>query len=162
MECIPLGHEILSNETTTDFPGEFPLAPEIFIKSGYTTCGVSSLRAARGWFGRGLEFSINPALLCAKSEDVTARQLNAQAIQWIRGHVNEPFFFFIHYREPRAALANGDDYDGAVRAVDVGIQELVTAIDNLRLALAHSDRGHCRSRRQPERTWHRSRIERTL
>jgi len=130
----PIGHEILSNETTTEFPGEFPLAPEIFIKSGYTTCGVSSLRQARSWFGRGLEFSLNPALLCERPEQVTAKQLNAHAIEWMRGHVNEPFLFFIHYREPRAALAAGADYDEAVRAVDAGIRELVTAIDSMRLA----------------------------
>src|ERR1019366_4743768 len=49
----PLGHEILSNETKAEFPGEFPFAQEIFIKSGYTTCGISSLRQARAWFGRG-------------------------------------------------------------------------------------------------------------
>jgi len=130
----PVGHEILSNETTAEFPGEFPFAQEIFIKSGYTTCGVSSLRQARAWFGRGLEYSLNPALQCARPEQVTAQQLNAHAIAWIQGHVNEPFFFFIHYREPRAALAKGADYDAAVRAVDSGIRELVTAIDNLRLA----------------------------
>jgi arylsulfatase len=129
----PIGHEVLSNETTAEFPGEFPLAPEIFIKSGYTTCGVSSLRQARPWFGRGLEFSINPALQCARPEDVTAQQLNAHATLWIREHANEPFFFFIHYREPRAALANGGNYDDAVRAVDSGIRELVAAIDSLRL-----------------------------
>jgi arylsulfatase len=130
----PIGHEILSNETTAEFPGEFPLAQEIFIKSGYTTCGISSLRQARPWFGRGLEFSINPALQCAHPEQVAAQQMNAHAISWIREHVNEPFFFFIHYREPRAALAAGADYDDAVRAVDSGIRELVTAIDNMRLA----------------------------
>jgi len=130
----PVGHEILSNETTAEFPGEFPFAQEIFIKSGYTTCGISSLRQARAWFGRGLEFSINPALLCARPEEVTAHKLNAHANLWIQGHVNEPFFFFIHYREPRAALAKGANYDDAVRAVDSGIRDLVTAIDNLRLA----------------------------
>jgi arylsulfatase A-like enzyme len=130
----PLGHEILSNETKAEFPGEFPFAQEIFIKSGYTTCGIGSLRQARAWFGRGLEFSINPALLCARPEDVTAKELNAHANLWIRGHVNEPFFLFIHYRELRAALENGGDYDDAIRAVDAGIRELITAIDNLRLA----------------------------
>jgi arylsulfatase A-like enzyme len=156
----PVGHEILSNETTADFPGEFPLAQEIFIKSGCTTCGIFSLRQARAWFGRGLEFSINPAIALAKPEEVTGREMNAHAIQWIRGHVNEPFFLFIHYREPRAALAKGadylatgpdylakgSDYDDAVRAVDSGIRELVSAIDNLRLAprtliAVTSDRG---------------------
>jgi arylsulfatase A-like enzyme len=130
----PLGHEILSNGTTAGFPGEFPFAQEVFIKSGYTTCGIFSLRQARAWFGRGLEFSINPAIALAQPEQVTAQEMNAHAIQWIRGHVNEPFFFFIHYREPGAALSNGGDYDGAVRTVDSGVRELVSAIDNLRLA----------------------------
>jgi arylsulfatase A-like enzyme len=130
----PLGHEVLSNDTVAEFPDEFQLAPEIFIKSGYTTCGVSSLRHERPWFGRGLEFSLNPAPMRARSEQTTARELNALAIQWISSHVNEPFFFFIHYREPRAALAKGAGYDDAVRAVDAGIRQLVTAIDNLRMA----------------------------
>jgi arylsulfatase A-like enzyme len=142
----PIGHEILSNETKAEFPGEFPFAQEIFIKSGYTTCGISSLRQARGWFGRGLEYSINAALLHARPEDVTAQELNAHALLWIRGHLNEPFFLFLHYREPRAALLNGGDYDEAVRAVDAGVRELIAGIDNLRLAprtliAVTSDRG---------------------
>jgi arylsulfatase len=139
----PICHEILSDDTLAEFPGEYRLLPEIFTRSRYTACGITNLRHARYWFGRGLEYSINPALRHKHPLDVTYGELNSRAIPWIRSHANEPFFLFIHYREPQAALAkarcqSGMDalppYDEAIRSVDRGIQELVTALDESSLS----------------------------
>jgi arylsulfatase A-like enzyme len=98
----PIMHGIIGQGGKTILAKEAPFLPEIFIRSGYTTCAVDTLLRDRSWFGRGYEYYIDPSLRRILRLNVTAEEINSRAIPWLRNHCEELFFMMLHYWEPHA------------------------------------------------------------
>ena len=129
----PLNHGIVSDRGEDDFPGEIPFLTDLFLKDGYTTAAFGNLRHERPWFGLGCEYAVNPGLRELRQGGwISSRELSKWVKQWIRAHANEPFLAWAHYTGLRGQAA--DRYDDAVRELDSGIRDLVSTLDELRLA----------------------------
>jgi len=97
----PITHGIVSHPCDNNLGRQAPFLPWFLLQAGYTTCAVDSLMRSRLWFGRGYEFYIDPSIRHTLLYlAVTCEDLNARAIPWLRAHVSEPFFLFIHYWDP--------------------------------------------------------------
>jgi arylsulfatase len=94
-------HGIVSHPCHNDLDRAAPFFPSLLLQDGYTTCAIDSLMRSRIWFGRGYEFYIDPSIHHTLLYlAVTAEELNARAIPWLRSHADAPFFLFIHYWDP--------------------------------------------------------------
>lgn len=100
----PVTHGVVAHGGTAELAKEAPFLPHLLLDEGYTTCAVDNLAQMRLWFRRGYEFYIDPSVRHTLSMDVTAEELNARAIPWLRQHADEQFFLFIHYWDPHWPL----------------------------------------------------------
>lgn len=106
----PIRHQVVSHGGRAELSRETPVLPELLLEAGYTTCAVDNLWRARSWFGRGYEFYIDPSVRRGLTLAVTAEELNARAIPWLREHADEQFFLFLHYWDPHYPLTPPADY----------------------------------------------------
>lgn len=120
---------IVSHSITESLSEDIPVFPEILAMNGVTTAAVSTLYTMRRWFARGFKCYHNPAAGDKrKLQQVDAEEINAAAIPWIRDHVDEDFFLFLHYWDPhglykppdeyRRLFYDGDEYDPDNRSLD--------------------------------------------
>ena len=138
----PLAHGAIKRADAIA-PG-IPMLSEILQAAGYRTAAFSTnVNVLPIWgFGRGFDdfYDIDPELWRARSE-----QVNEVVIRYLDEHSDEPFFLYIHTRDPHVPYsppppfdafwpAGEDDnvvnrYDGEIRANDHFFGEL---LDHLR------------------------------
>ncbi len=123
----PVALGMATKETVAELPFGTTLLPQFFLDAGYTTCAFDNLRRHWHWAGRGWEFYVDPGLRHKRA--ATGRELNLRVIPWLRTNAQERFFLNVHYQDP--ALASGTDE--AVGALDGLVQELISALTDLRL-----------------------------
>jgi len=83
-------------------PGGITLA-EGFRQRGFATCsvdGLFSLPSHPALFHRGYQHAIDPSSLPSSPPEVTAESVTREAIHWLNGHRDLPFFLFLHYWDP--------------------------------------------------------------
>lgn len=93
----PITHNVVAHGGKVALSRQSPFLPETLLAQGYTTCAVDNLMRERLWYGRGYEYYIDPSLRRSLFFTVTAEELNARAIPWMRAHADEPFFLCMHY-----------------------------------------------------------------
>jgi arylsulfatase A-like enzyme len=101
----PMTHGIVSHGGAAELSKKTPTLADLFLAAGYTTCAVDNLLRERLWFGRGFEYYVDPSLRRILHLGVTAEEINARAIPWLRAHAAEPFFLFVHYWDPHTPYA---------------------------------------------------------
>jgi arylsulfatase len=88
-----------------NFDDRIPMAADFFLDNGYTTAAVDNLvnfGAHMKQFCRGYNYYLNctPVSL-SFHHHVTADQVNAMALPWLRANGKEkPFFLWLHYWDP--------------------------------------------------------------
>jgi arylsulfatase A-like enzyme len=73
--------------------------PEILAEHGILTAAVSTLYRFRRWFAKGFTHYVQPDI-STWLQHVTADQVNAQVLPWLRAYGNQDFFLFLHYWDP--------------------------------------------------------------
>jgi len=102
---------VVSHSITESLSEEIQVFPEILAINGVTTAAVSTLYTMRRWFARGFRSYHNHAAGDRrKLQQVDAEEINAAAIPWIRDHVGEDFFLFLHYWDPHGLYKPPDEY----------------------------------------------------
>lgn len=96
----PIAHGIVCHGGAADLSPRTPVLPELLQQAGLTTCAIDNLADSKPWFARGYEFYINPSHRHRMRLMVTAEELNARAVPWLRQHRDERFFLFVHYWDP--------------------------------------------------------------
>jgi arylsulfatase A-like enzyme len=96
----PIRHGIVSHGGTAELAPNTPLLPQVLLEAGFTTCAVDNLARAKPWFGRGWEFYIDPSQRRKLSLLVSAEDLNARFIPWLKAYGDQPFFAHVHYWDP--------------------------------------------------------------
>lgn len=83
-----------------------PTLPEILLDAGFVTAAIDNLinfASHPKWFVRGFEYYINVTRSSGRRHHhVTADEVNARLLPWVRGHATEDFFLFVHYWDPHA------------------------------------------------------------
>ena len=88
-----------------------PWLPSILERNSYTTVAVSTLHHMKAYFAKGFNYFMNPVAGRRNlTQKVTADQINAFAIPWIRQHSDEDFFLFVHYWDPHTAYKPPEEY----------------------------------------------------
>jgi arylsulfatase len=131
----PITHGIVADDSKTSLSREAPYLSQALLENGFTTVAVDNLGQQRQWFRRGYEFYINPGMRHPSAHDVSCQEINQRAIRWVRDHVDEQFFLFIHYVDPRGALTPPDvaHYDQEIRHLDAGVGELLQTLQDVGL-----------------------------
>ncbi|MBI2502259.1 MAG: sulfatase [Candidatus Latescibacteria bacterium] len=94
----PLTHNIVCHGGQAVLEARTPLLPELLLQAGYTTCAIDNLGWGKyAWFNRGYEYYLDPSRRQQMPLMVSAEALNQRAIQFLRGHAQEPFFLLVHY-----------------------------------------------------------------
>lgn len=94
----PLTHNIVCHGGQATLDGRTPILPELLLQAGYTTCAIDNLGWGKyAWFNRGYEYYLDPSRRQQLPLMVTAEDLNQRALQFLRGHAQEPFFLLVHY-----------------------------------------------------------------
>ncbi|MBW3623466.1 MAG: sulfatase-like hydrolase/transferase [Armatimonadetes bacterium] len=106
----PIAHGIVSHGGARDLPDMMPFLPELLAAQGFTTAAVDNLYDNKKGFARGYEYYINPGLKRKAGLLITAEELNARAISWLRQHADEPFFLFLHYWDPHTPYLPPERY----------------------------------------------------
>lgn len=91
---------IFSNDMALDEP-VFSL-PNILRNNGYYTGFISG----RGFLGNFLKGAFN----ASENYDIPANQITAKAIEWISENNGQPFFLWLHYRDPHAPYRPPEPY----------------------------------------------------
>jgi len=94
----PTTHRVRPGETT--LPTFFPTLSELLHERGYATAFVAAHASwlhPRYGFARGVD--------AFRSDWVWADEIDARAIEWLRGHAREPFFLFAHYYDAHSDFA---------------------------------------------------------
>jgi len=102
---------------TYQLDDNIPVLAEILWDNGYTTVAVDNLI---NWpshpkhFVRGYEYYLNPTKGTKWSGhrpgQVRADQVNEKIISWLKEHVYEPFFLFVHYWDPHMPYNQPEDF----------------------------------------------------
>src|SRR5579875_2824308 len=106
----PTTHNVVAHGGKADISHDAASLPELFLQAGYVTCSVDLLWRMRSWFGRGFEFVLDPSVRRTLPPMVTCDELNHRAIPWMRQHMEEPFFLFMHYWDPHYPYVAPQDY----------------------------------------------------
>lgn len=95
-----------------------PWLPSLLWEAGFTTAACDNLYRLKEWFVRGFRHYINTA---TKTRWIDGKDVNAEAIRWLRHHREEPFFLFLHYWDAhtpylppekyRSLFYQGDPFD---------------------------------------------------
>jgi arylsulfatase len=101
----PIRHGIVGQRSEAQLSPAAPFLPEIFLQAGYATCALDTLWGEKEWFGRGYEYYIDPGARRILSLNVSAEEINARALPWLRQHAGEPFFLFLHYWDTHGPYA---------------------------------------------------------
>ena len=96
----------------------FPALPMMLLKHGYTTAAFINapyLYPGAG-MSRGFElYDVMPASL-----DRSAAGTTRDALAWLEGHSENPFFLFVHYFDPHYPYAPPEEYRGRFGPADPG------------------------------------------
>ena len=106
----PIQHGIVSHGGQRDLPEKMPFLPELLVSRGYATAAVDNLYDNKKGFARGYETYMNPGLRRKAGLLITAEELNARALPWLRQHAGEPFFLFLHYWDPHTPYLPPERY----------------------------------------------------
>ncbi len=106
----PLTHNIVCHGGHVDLDRKIPVLPELLQNVGYTTAAVDNLYDIKPWLARGYEFYINPSCRHKMRLLVSAEEINARAVPWIRTHADEKFFLFLHYWDPHTPYLPPDRF----------------------------------------------------
>jgi arylsulfatase A-like enzyme len=94
---------VVSHSPAEDLPDATPYLSEIMARGGHVTGAVSTLYFMKKYFARGFHAYMNPvAHDRARLQQVTAAEINAYALPWLRAHADRDFFLFLHYWDPHA------------------------------------------------------------
>lgn len=94
----PLTHNIVCHGGQAQLEALTPTLPELLLQAGYTTAAIDNLGWGKyAWFNRGYEYYMDPSRRQAMPLMVPAEDLNQRALQFLRGHAQEPFFLLVHY-----------------------------------------------------------------
>lgn len=94
----PLTHNVVCHGGQALLEASTPTLPELLLQAGYTTCAIDNLGWGKyAWFNRGYEYYLDPSRRQQLPLMVSAEDLNQRAIQFLRGHAQEPFFLLVHY-----------------------------------------------------------------
>lgn len=102
--------------------------PQVLAENGILTAAVSTLYRFRRWFAKGFTHYLQPSIK-TWLQHVTAEQVNALAIPWLKAYGQEEFFLFLHYWDPHTPynlvpdrslkrFYTGDPYDPKNRSLD--------------------------------------------
>ncbi len=103
--------------------------PEALAENGIMTAAVSSLYRFRRWFAQGFTHYMQPDIK-TWLQHVTADQVNALAIPWLKAYGDQDFFLFLHYWDPHTPYnedlaeyvdrfyEGSDPYDPSNRSLD--------------------------------------------
>lgn len=109
-------------------PDTLPMFQHVLAEKGYLTASVSTLVTFRKWFARGFVHNIRPSM-ATHLQRVSADDINAHALPWLRVHAKEDFFLFVHYWDPHTPYRlvpqeyldrfyEGDPYDPINRSLE--------------------------------------------
>ncbi len=101
-------HRIVSHGSLDFIDASTPLLPEILRDNGFRTCAVDNLFNIKPYFARGYEYYINPR--SKNIHHISAEQINAEAIRWLKEHYREDFFLFIHYWDCHTPYLPPEEY----------------------------------------------------
>jgi arylsulfatase A-like enzyme len=108
----PITHGIVSHGGKRDLPERMPFLAELLVANGFATVAVDNLFDGKRGFARGYEYYINPGLRRKASLNVTADEINAPALKWLRQNGDSPFFMFLHYWDPHTPYLPPERYRG--------------------------------------------------
>lgn len=134
----PLTHGVIAHGGRATLAREAPFLPQLLVTAGYTTTAVDNLARLRHWFLRGYEYYIDPSVRHPLLLEVSAAEINARALPWLRAHAAEPFFLLLHYWDPHWPLCpperfrhlfyQGNPTDPTNRALEAWWQEPLGAL----------------------------------
>ncbi len=94
---------VVSHSPTETIADTVPWLPQRLAENGYETAAVSTLCIMKKYFTRGYHTYMNPvAHDRAQIQQVTAEQINAYAIPWLRANKDRDLFLFLHYWDPHS------------------------------------------------------------
>ena len=96
----PIAHNVVTHGGEEELSDRLPVLSELLQRAGYTTCAVDNLYDMKPWFARGYEFYINAGQPRRSGLMVSCEEVNRRAIRWLRTHMEEKFFLFVHYWDP--------------------------------------------------------------
>jgi len=103
----PFEHGIAQHAATgASIPATTPWLPSVLAGHGYMTAAVDNLYDHQPWFGRGYNTYMNPRTW----QHITAEDINASAIPWLRRRTDEKFFLFVHYWDPHTPYLPPEAY----------------------------------------------------
>ena len=80
--------------------------PKILAQHGILTAGISTLCRFRRWFADGFTHYLQPDMR-TWLQHVTAKQVNEQALPWLRAYATRgDFFLFLHYWDPHTPYSD--------------------------------------------------------
>jgi arylsulfatase len=92
---------VVSHHPSEDVSESVPWMPEIMAQHGHVTGAVSTLYFMKRYFARGFHSYMNPVTHERRRiQQITADEINAFALPWLRGNADRDFFMFVHYWDP--------------------------------------------------------------
>lgn len=106
--------------TPWNVPNAYPLddniimMAEVFLENGYTTAAFDNLvnfRSHMKHFIRGYQYHINMTGTAKwLHHHIMADQINTQLLPWLKVHIEEDFFLFVHYWDPHMPYNQPQEY----------------------------------------------------
>ncbi len=81
--------------------------PEQLRKAGWTTAAVDNLYQMKPWFARGFRYYTN---MVTSRRWIDGSDVTREAIDWLKGHRDHPFFLFVHYWDTHSPYLPPDRY----------------------------------------------------
>ena len=104
-------HGVVSHGSDlSHLPLDAPWLPAILKRAGVLTAAIDNLIDFKPWFGRGWTEIYNPTHKKPSGQLVTADEINAYLLPWIRQHTEGDWFMFAHYWDPHTPYKPPDEY----------------------------------------------------
>ena len=120
---LPPDNGVRNNIGFTFDPSKHPTIPSLLKARGYATGAAVSAYVLRGNSGLAGAFDFYDDNIAVKAGEVVGRlqrpggESEAIAEQWIGGHAQQPFFFFLHIFEPHAPYTPPEPFRSRYAAV---------------------------------------------
>jgi arylsulfatase len=92
---------VVSHHPSEEVSEAVPWMPEIIAQHDHETAAVSTLFFMKRYFARGFHTYMNPVTHERRRiQQITAGEINAYALPWLRANRDRDFFLFVHYWDP--------------------------------------------------------------
>ena len=88
-------------------PAGITWLPEQLRKAGFATAAVDNLYQLKSWFARGFRYYTNTV---TSQRWIDGGDVTREAIDWLWGHHDQPFFLFVHYWDTHSPYLPPEPY----------------------------------------------------